>query len=106
MIHVPLAATAAVVRSVLARLCAFVMVVVLLGGLPARAAEPLEDQYLKLMTLMDRADMLREKGETEAAKAKYLEAEKGLLNIRRAYPSWNSKVLSFRLNYVAEKLNS
>lgn len=62
------------------------------------------EQYLKIYSLVDQADALTEKGQTDAAKAKYQEAHAALLNFKKANPEWNAKVVAFRLKNLADKI--
>ena len=70
---------------------------------PARAEEP-EDQYLRIYTVIQQADNLNTKGEAGKALAKYQEAFKTLQEFQRSHPEWNAKTVSFRLNYVTDKI--
>jgi hypothetical protein len=82
-----------------------VVAVLLIALLPARAEEP-EDQYLRIYNLIEQADSLSTKGEPGPALAKYRQAQTALLNLRRTYRSWNEKLVSFRMDYVEEKVAS
>jgi len=79
------------------------IVTLLVTLLPARAEEP-EDQYLRIYGLVQQADALNTSGQPGPALAKYREAHKALLSFQRENPQWNKKVVSFRLNDVAEKV--
>jgi hypothetical protein len=56
--------------------------------------------------MIDRADTLSEKGQTNSAKAKYMDAQTALADFRKNYPNWNTKVVTYRLNYLAERINT
>lgn len=73
---------------------------------PTISQQNLDEQYIQIMNLIDRGDALRESGKTDAAKAKYKQAEVLLLNFKRANPQWNSKTVNYRLNEVAERLET
>jgi hypothetical protein len=73
--------------------------------LPLQAAEPSpDDQYLAVLGEIERADALRESGQADSARTKYREAQDALLKLKKDNPNWNTKVVAFRLNYIAEKL--
>lgn len=80
------------------------LLLILLGAV-AQAAGP-DETYLKIFGVMDQADLLNDRGQTNAALAKYREAQTALLNLKKEYPSWNSKVVTFRLNYLAGKISA
>lgn len=71
----------------------------------ARAERP-EEAYLKIFGVIDQADLFGEKGQTNAALAKYQEAQTALLNLKKENPAWNTKVVTFRLNYVAGRISA
>ena len=70
---------------------------------PARAEEP-EDIYLRIFALIQQADLLSSRGQTEKALPKYKEAQTRLDQFKRDYPEWNDKAVAYRLNYTTEKL--
>jgi tetratricopeptide (TPR) repeat protein len=70
----------------------------------ARAQAP-EDAYVKVYYLIQEADSFNEKGETQQAVNKYLEAQSALRKLKTQYPDWNEKVVTFRLNYITAKLD-
>ena len=67
-------------------------------------AQSLDDQYVRVYSLIQQADTLLEARHGQAAIGKYVEAEAGLKKFQASYPNWNDTVISFRLRYVAEKL--
>jgi hypothetical protein len=81
------------------------LILALLLGLCSPALADLgDDQYLQIYGLIQQADELNSSGKTNLAKAKYQEAQTALKNFKNDYPAWNVKVVSYRLNYVAQKL--
>jgi hypothetical protein len=70
---------------------------------PALAESP-DEEYLRIYDLMVDADGLKAAGKADLARAKYLEVQKELVKFRDANPSWNPKVISYRLNELAAKL--
>ena len=79
-------------------LCAFFAVV---AG--ARGEGP-DDQYVRVYNLIQEGDALTSNGQSTQATAKYSEAQTGLQHLKTAYPDWNTKVVAYRLNYVAAKI--
>ena len=81
------------------------LLLLVLLAVSARAERP-EEAYLKVFQVIDQADMFSEKGQTNAAKARYQEAQTALLNLKKEYPTWNVKVVAFRLNYVQGRISA
>ncbi|MGD0816444.1 MAG: tetratricopeptide repeat protein [Verrucomicrobiota bacterium] len=71
--------------------------------LPALAARS-DEQYLDVYNEILLADSLLESGHSEAAAARYLQAQSDLQKLQTEHPSWNPDVVKFRLDYLAEKL--
>lgn len=69
------------------------------------AAETPEDEYVRIYYLIQEADNLNAKGELQKAVARYLEAQSALRKLKSLYPTWQEKVVNFRLNYIAAKLD-
>ena len=76
----------------------------LLLTLCAARAEGPDDDYLAIYGIMDQADALNASGKTSQAHAKYAEAHSALTQFQRANPTWDNKIISYRLTYLAEKL--
>lgn len=72
-------------------------------AIPTRADDP-DDQYLKIFNLIEKADALNSKGQSEQALAKYRDAQTALESFQKAQPSWNGQLVSFRMEYVAQKI--
>lgn len=72
-------------------------------ALPVRAEGP-DDLYLQIRAVIEQADSLGARGQADLAKAKYLEARSGLLKLKEKNPTWNVKLVSYRLNFVTEKI--
>ena len=70
----------------------------------AAKAETADDQFVRIYNLIQDADTLNAGGQGAAALPKYQEAQTALQRLQRAQPSWNSTVVSFRLNYLAQKI--
>lgn len=69
-------------------------------------AERPEEAYLKVYSIIDQAEALSEKGQTNQALAKFKEAQSALLELRREHPTWSSRAVGFRLNFLADKIAS
>ena len=70
----------------------------------AARADAQDKDYLVIYGIMGQADTLSAGGQTSQAHAKYAEAQLALAQFQRKNPAWNIKTVSFRLNYLAEKL--
>ena len=70
-----------------------------------RAAGP-EDAYLDIYNEILQADNLQQNGHAKEAAAKYLEAQKALIGLKETNPTWNTEVVSFRLDYLADQLQA
>lgn len=82
------------------------MIIGLLLSPSLQAAEDPEAQFLKILSIMDQADTLKAGGNGTSAKAKYQEAQRALLSLKKNHPTWNTKIVSFRLKYVGEKIDA
>ena len=78
---------------------------VLLASLFLVRAEGPDDIYVRIYYLIQDADNLNERGDPRQAAAKYLEAQSALRQLKTLHPTWNEKVVNFRLNYIASKLD-
>ncbi|HEY6168444.1 MAG TPA: tetratricopeptide repeat protein [Verrucomicrobiae bacterium] len=72
----------------------------------AASAQSLDDQYVRIYSLIQQGDVLLDSRQPESALAKFTEAETALKRFQTAYPNWNDKVVAFRLRYLAEKIGS
>src|ERR1035437_10861108 len=70
----------------------------------AARADAQDKDHLVIYGIMGQADTLSAGGQTSQAHAKYAEAQLALARFQRENPAWNIKTVSFRLNYLAEKL--
>jgi hypothetical protein len=61
-----------------------------------------DEQYIHIMAIIDRADALHKAGQTEAARAKYVEAERALLYFKAANPLFAPKTVAYRLKEVSD----
>jgi len=74
------------------------------GSLQLRAAGP-EDQYVGIYSMIEEADRLNDTAQPRPAVTKYLEAQVGLKNLQANNPDWNPKIVAYRIQYIAGKLD-
>jgi Flp pilus assembly protein TadD len=72
----------------------------------AMAQETPDDRYIAIYDLIQLADNLNDGGSPKDAQAKYTEAQTDLKKFQSEFPTWNVKIVNFRLNYLAAKLNA
>jgi tetratricopeptide (TPR) repeat protein len=70
----------------------------------ANAQNGPDDKYVFIYSLIQEADGLKQKGEGKAAVERYTLAEKNLKDLRGLYPDWNKKIVNYRLDYLADRL--
>jgi len=87
------------------RLSALLAALLIAGVLTARGQSS-EDQYVRIYNLIQQADTLNSNGQFAQALPKYLEAQSALKRLQKVSPEWNPKVVTFRLNYIAEKIDA
>jgi len=83
---------------------AWLMTGLLLLTLATARADQSEDDYLSIYITMDQADTLSTNGNVSRAHAKYAEAQQALAQFHLTYPKWNPSIVTFRLNYLADKI--
>jgi hypothetical protein len=84
------------------------LVITLLATVAAAPLNPLnpDEQYIRIMAIIDRADALRKAGQADAAHARYLEAEKALLAFKAANPLFAPKTVAYRLKEVTDQADT
>lgn len=87
----------------LTRLTLFLFLVFSAFG-SGRAAQLPDDRYVSIYASVNEADALNVGGKREEALKKYREAHTALLELKRAHPGWNTKVVAFRLNELSSKI--
>lgn len=85
------------------RLLAFAGLFWLLVSPVARAEGP-DDLYVNIYNLIQQADTLNEGGQSRAALLKYLEAQEALKKLQSVHPTWNERVVNFRLRYLEGRI--
>jgi len=82
-----------------------VILALLVAILGARAEGP-DDQYIGIYNLIQEADKLNNGGQPREALPKYLQAQSALQRFQKGYPDWNTRIVSFRLNYLSDKISA
>ena len=85
------------------RLAVFVVLVLSLSPL-AHAQQNPDDQYLIIYALMQQGDTFDNSGEPRRALDDYVEAQTSLQRFQKVFPDWSPRIVSFRLDYLAEKI--
>src|SRR5438270_12898240 len=67
-------------------------------------ADGVDDQYVRIYNLIQEGDSLSSTGKPVEALGRYSEAQTSLQKFQQMYPAWNTKVVAFRLNYLAAKV--
>lgn len=100
--------TISVVWSAARRFISLVCVLALAGLVPVPSAHGAEadELYLKIFNGIEQADALAEKSKPVEARTKYIEAEKQLKAFKKNFPTYNTKVINYRLNYLAGKIDA
>ena len=63
-------------------------------------------RYVQIYNMIQEADALAAGSQPRQAIPKYQEAQTALKNLQTTYPGWQEKVVAFRLNYIAGKLDA
>lgn len=82
------------------------LAVLLLAGVFRAGGQGAEEQYVRIYNLIQQADALNGNGQFTLALPKYLEAQSALQRIQKFNPEWNPKVVTYRLGYLAEKIEA
>ena len=67
------------------------------------AQEAPDDRYIAIYDLIQQADGLADNNSSKDALTKYSEAQTALISFQKDFPTWNVKIVNFRLNYLASK---
>jgi len=73
--------------------------------LPSRAQQNPDNQYIAIYSLIQQADALQASGQTREALDSYTQALDELKLLQKAFPDWDPKVVTFRLNYLSQKVS-
>lgn len=74
----------------------------LTGLTTSLALEDPDEVYLRVYKMIERADTLKQNGQSESATLKYQEAQTNLMQFKKSFPGWNNKLVAYRLNYIGE----
>src|SRR5215471_1464972 len=88
----------------LAKWLTAVLTVVLLAT-SARAADP-DEAFLAIHRIITQADLLNSTGQSDAARVKYQQAQAQLLTFKRNFPTWEQRVVAYRLGYLAQRIDT
>ncbi len=83
----------------------FALLTLLAAGIVAASGQGYDDQYVRIYNLIQQADALGASGKSDLALPKYLEAQTSLQRIQKLNPTWQPKVVNFRLRYLEEKIS-
>src|SRR5258708_1980533 len=73
------------------------------GILPCVFGQGLDDEYVQIFKLIQEADTLATQAPAQAL-AKYLDAQAALDRLHKGSPDWNTRIVSYRLTYLANKI--
>ena len=84
----------------------FLATVLLLAGLltTARAQQEADERYLRIYNLIQQGDGLAGTKPADAL-ATFNTAQRQLQQFQKIFPDWNPEIISFRLNYLGEKIS-
>ena len=71
----------------------------------ARAQQNPDDQYIAIYSLIQQADALQSGGQARQALDGYTQALAELQKFQKVFPDWDPKIVTFRLDYLAQKIN-
>ena len=87
------------------RIAALLSLIFVAGILCARAQQTADSQYVNLCGLIQQADGLANSGNLRGALAEYTSVQTQLQQFQHGFPEWNPRIITFRLKYLAEKIN-
>lgn len=65
-----------------------------------------DSDYVRVYQLIQDADALSATDQPQSALNKYIEAQTELLKLQGANPTWNERLVKFRLNYLRDKIGA
>jgi chromosome segregation ATPase len=75
-------------------------------GTAQLCADGADDAFIRIYNLIQQAEAHRETGQWSSAREAFTEARSGLEVLRRNYPTWNERVVAYRIRYVSERLEA
>jgi tetratricopeptide (TPR) repeat protein len=85
------------------RLFALVLFALCIGAAQLHA-DSADDQYVRIYNTIQEGDAFNNAGRYADALTKYSEAQLSLARFKRVYSDWNTRVISFRMNYLTAKI--
>jgi cytochrome c-type biogenesis protein CcmH/NrfG/shikimate kinase len=71
---------------------------------PLHAQQDADDRYLAIYSRIEQADRMSSSEQAAVMLPQYVKAQDDLQTFQKIYPDWNPKIISFRLDYVAQKI--
>ena len=88
------------------RLVALVGLLLAVALPPALAQQNPDDQYLAIYNQIQQADAFQSGGQSQMALTGYRQALVGLQKFQKSFPQWSPEAVSYRLNYLMDKINT
>lgn len=85
--------------------CLIVAVSAAVAAAPLPQQNP-DEQYIHIMTLIDRGDALLKTAQTNAAMVKYKQAQRELVYFKATNPLFNPKIVAYRLKEVTDRIDT
>jgi Flp pilus assembly protein TadD len=79
------------------------LLVLFFASLAGALAQGLDDEYVQIFKLIQEADTLSNTAPSQAL-AKYLDAQTALDRLHKGSPDWNTRIVDYRLSYLAERI--
>lgn len=86
------------------RVLIFAVGLLCLASLTANGAGKPDEQYIEIFNTIMSGDDWKSKGNGKRALEMYLFAEDRLKKLKSAYPTWNGKIVNFRLDYLKRRI--
>src|SRR5439155_6638818 len=86
------------------RLLVMAAACLLFGTMIPAFGQGADERYIQIYSKLREADAFSEQGEYQQAITRYTEAQSALKNLQTAFPGWNDRVVNFRLEYFASKI--
>src|SRR5213594_124181 len=67
-------------------------------------AQTPDEKYVGIYHLIQEADRFNDTGNVRDAVGRYLEAQTALKSFQSMHPDWNQRIVKFRLEYIAARL--
>ncbi|HWD91596.1 MAG TPA: hypothetical protein VG938_04520 [Verrucomicrobiae bacterium] len=97
------------IKSLIRLACVFGFAIAALSAVaatvPADQPNP-DEQFIHIMGMIDRADVLRTAGQLDAARAEYREAQTNLVMFKAYNPLFDPKTVTYRLNEVTARVDA